>query len=66
MNQAYLTLRTCSHARCHPDHCQGSLEEMACPQRGLEADGTHRVWLICELPEESVRVKALSVTSLTV
>lgn len=39
---------------------------MACPQRGLEADGTHRVWLTYELPEESVRVKGLSVTFLTV
>ncbi len=39
---------------------------MACPQRGHEADGTHRVCLICELPEDSVRVKGLSVTFLTV
>lgn len=66
MNRAYLTLGTCSHARSHRDHCQGSLEEMACPQRGLEADGTQRVCLICELPEESVCVKGLSVTFLTV
>lgn len=39
---------------------------MAGPQRGLEADGTHRACLSYELPEESVRVKALLVTSLTV
>ena len=39
---------------------------MACPQRGLEADGTHHGCLTYELPEESVCVKALSVAFLTV